>query len=131
MTIRRGKDKGKTIFFTSHHLREVEALAETVLLMEAGRIKNRCAGSVLAQTIGARCLLKVFVGDGMLDDAVGVLRDGGYVTSRNGEALRVEVPPGEKAAPLQLLSRADIEVRNFELTGAAGGELAHGGIGDE
>ncbi|MHC5114370.1 MAG: ABC transporter ATP-binding protein [Planctomycetota bacterium] len=112
-TLRRG---GKTILFTSHHLPEVEILADRVIVMDAGRMKFECGPDELGARVGARCLLKVFIAEGIMDTALDLLKDKGFAATRNGRGLHVEVPVDDKAAPLMTLGAAEIAVRNFEVT---------------
>jgi ABC-type multidrug transport system ATPase subunit len=111
------KKRGKTILFTSHHHREVESLADRVLILERGRLVDSCPARGLAEHTGARCLLHVRLADDVVDDALHVLVDGGFDVTRNGHGLHVRVPVGAKAAPIGVLARRGITVRDFEVGG--------------
>lgn len=108
------KAQGKTILFTSHRIEEVETLADTVLVMERGRVAQTCTGAELAQQLGLRTQVKLHVEPASLDRAVHVLQAQGFQVHRNGVGILVEVPPREKARPIHLLSQADIHVTDFE-----------------
>lgn len=108
------KHKGKTILFTSHRLDEVEMLADRVLVLEQGKLQHECSPRDLAQTVGLRSTLKVFVADGMIPEAVNCLLSRGILARANGTGLHVEVPPREKALPIRVLTEAAIAVRDFE-----------------
>jgi len=83
------RDKGKTIFFTSHRPEEVEGLADRVVTMESGRIvgdaaPEHCRGG------GCGCdSVEVRVPEACLERALGALRAEGFKTSRGaaGEAI--------------------------------------------
>lgn len=117
--VRRLKARGKTILFTSHHLDEVETLADRVLVLDAGRLRRTCDAHELAEAIDARCVLRIYVGEDALGTAVGALQARGFDAMRNGTSLHVTVPVRDKAAPLQILTRADLVVRDFEITTSA------------
>lgn len=109
------KERGKTILFTSHHLREVETLADRVLLLDRGRLTGSCSARGLAEHTGARCLLHVRLTAETLDDALGILTEGGFDVTRNGHGLHVTVPADQKATPIGLLARRGIAVRDFDV----------------
>lgn len=112
------KAKGRTVLFTSHHLDEVETLADRVIVLEAGRLKLDCPPNLLASALGLRGRLHVFVVPDRLDEAVSVLGTRGYVAQRNGVSLSVDVALNEKAGPIQALAEASIAVRDFDFTSA-------------
>lgn len=121
------RESGKTILFTSHHLREVETLASRVLALEAGRTAFECQPTDLAERLGARCLLRVYVEEHRIDQALKALRADGFQVTRNGSGLHVEVPASRKGAPMDALWRAQIDIVNFDLAGQSLGHTVLGG----
>jgi len=113
--MRRLKKRGKTILFTSHHLDEVVTLADRAIVLESGRLALSCPASRLAEAIGAECVLRIFVAGAAMDRALGALHERGFDAIRNGTSLHVTVPMREKAAPLEVLTRADLVVRDFDV----------------
>ncbi|GIK72098.1 MAG: ABC transporter ATP-binding protein [Chloroflexota bacterium] len=109
------KAAGKTILFTSHRIEEVEALADTVAVMESGRLHFTCSSGALAQRIGLRTQVKFMVPGHQIDLALDILRGDGLAARRNGVGVIVDVAHGEKARPIHALGRANIEVIDFEL----------------
>ena len=109
------KAGGKTVVFTSHRLEEIEALADQVLVMERGKLIQICAAADLPQRLGLRTQVKLRLAAHHLEPAIGVLQAGGYTAYRNGTGVLVDVSPGEKAKPINLLNDADIAVIDFEV----------------
>jgi len=109
------KAAGKTVIFTSHRIEEIEALANQVLVMDRGKLKLACQADELPQRLGLRTTVKLRLAEGSLDAALVVLQAGGYTAHRNGTGVLVDVPAGEKAKPIHLLSDADIAVMDFEV----------------
>lgn len=109
------KAAGKTVIFTSHRLEEIEALADQVMVMERGKLQQVCPAEALPQRLGLRTTIKLRLATSTLDTALTVLQTGGYTAYRNGTGVLVDVPAGEKAKPIQLLSDAAIAVMDFEV----------------
>jgi ABC-type multidrug transport system ATPase subunit len=109
------KAAGKTVIFTSHRIEEIEALANQVLVMDRGKLKLACQADELPQRLGLRTTVKLRLAEGSLDAALSVLQAGGHTAHRNGTGVLVDVPAGEKAKPIHLLSDADIAVMDFEV----------------
>ncbi len=109
------RDAGKAILFTSHRLREVETLADRVLVMECGEVVTTCKPRKLAEALGLKSSLRLWIDKDQLDDAVEQLRTDGFETDRNGQTVNVKVRPDEKGKPLASLSSVKIDVRDFEI----------------
>lgn len=106
---------GKTVLFTSHRLEEVERLADRVLVMQEGRMQYETTGHELAERTGMRTVVRLRMPEQQVNDALSVLSMQGFEARRNGVGVLVQVHPGEKARPIQALSRASIEVTDFEV----------------
>jgi ABC-type multidrug transport system ATPase subunit len=124
------KARGKTIFFTSHHWEELEKLADRVLILENGHLRGEHRPH-RAESEGESRLMHVHVAEEMLDGALDVLRAKGITVSRNGSGLHVQTPAGSKVAPIEALLRADIPVRDFDLTAPARNGSCFGGNDDD
>lgn len=110
------KAGGKTILFTSHRLEEIEHLGDRVLVLADGRLQFICPAAELPARLGLRAAVKLRLAAAAVPAALDVLHAGGYTAARqNGAAVLVDVPHGEKARPLHLLSQANILVDDFEI----------------
>lgn len=109
------KAAGKTLLFTSHRIEEVEMLSDQVAVMERGRLQFLCDSAHLASRLGLRTQVKFIVPGNEVERALEVLRSEGLAAQRNGVGVIVDVSPGEKARPIHTLSRARIEVIDFEM----------------
>ncbi|TVQ30208.1 MAG: ABC transporter ATP-binding protein [Phycisphaeraceae bacterium] len=114
--LRAQKRSGKTILFSSHRIDEIEALGDRVVGLDQGRISFECAPGELVRAADLRCTLQVVVPSEQLDEAMRVLRAGGYAASRNGSAVYIETLADRKAEPIIALGAARISVRNFDLS---------------
>jgi ABC-type multidrug transport system ATPase subunit len=106
---------GKTLAFSSHRLEEVTALADRVLLMEAGRLIVDTPPQELEQRLGWESTLHLFLPEAVIEPALETLTAYGMPVSRNGRGVRVQVRAGEKGKVLHMLLDAGIEIEDFTL----------------
>ncbi len=110
------KEVGKTLIFSSHRLEEVAALADRVLVLEAGVLVAECSPMELSSHLGSKAMLKLhFAGEEWIGPAVETLLEHGYQAERNGTGIWVQVVPLEKAKPISLLTEAGIPVADFHV----------------
>ena len=110
------KESGKTLIFSSHRLEEVAALADRVLVLEAGKLAAECTPAELGNYLGNQTMLKLYLaGDEWIGPAVKALAGHGYRAEKNGTGIWVQVVPLEKAKPISLLTEAGIPVADFQL----------------
>ena len=107
------KKGGKTMVFSSHQLEEVTALADRVLLLEAGKLVVDSPPEQLEQRLGWQTTLHLYLPEPGIDPALETLTQHGLHVSRNGRGVRVQVAPGEKGQVLRLLHEAGVEVDDF------------------
>ncbi len=104
---------GKTLAFSSHRLEEVTALADRVLLMEAGRLVIDAPPQELEQRLGWESTLHLYLPEPAIEPALETLTAYGMPVSRNGRGVRVQVKPGEKGKVLRMLHEAGIKIDDF------------------
>lgn len=109
------KVNGKTLAFSSHRLEEVTALADRVLLMEAGRLIVDAPPQELEQRLGWDSTLHIYLPEPVIEAALETLTPYGMPVSRNGRGVRVQVRAGEKGKVLRVLHEAGIEIEDFTI----------------
>ncbi len=114
-TLCRLRDAGKTLVFASHRPDEVITLASRVLVMEHGKLLKNTTPTELWPTDAGIQTLRLHISMGSDEAAATILRDAGHVVNLNGHGLCVSVPRNRKAEPVSVLTRASIEVRDFEI----------------
>ncbi len=107
------KQAGKTMVFSSHRLEEVTALADRVLLLEAGKLVVDAPPGELEQRLGWHTTLHLYLAETNIHPAMKSLTTYGWSVNKNGRGLRVQVKPGEKSQVLRVLYEAGLEVDDF------------------
>ncbi len=114
-TLRMLKQQGKTILFASHRPDEVIALADRVLVLEAGRLARDTTPDGLWPHERAIKLIRLHLVETPEPVAAGILVREGFAVHCNGNGLCVAVPRDRKASPISALARHEIEVRDLEV----------------
>ncbi len=109
------KEDGKTLVFSSHRLEEVMALADRVLLLEAGKLVVDAPPHELEQRLGWESSLYLYLPQHRMSLAVNTLNEMGILASPNGRGLRVPVKPGQKGQVMHTLIEAGIEIEDFAI----------------
>jgi len=109
------RQMGKTLLFASHRPDEVLALASRVLVMEKGKLISDTTPAELWPTDSPLQTLRLHISMGTDESAATVLRNAGHAVNLNGHGLCVSVPRNRKGEPMSVLSKASIEVRDFEI----------------
>jgi ABC-type multidrug transport system ATPase subunit len=107
------KVSDKTLAFSTHRLEEVTALADRVLLLEAGRLVVDAPPRDLEKRLGWESTLHLYLPERGIEPALETLTQYGMPVSLNGRGVRVPVRPGEKGKVLNILFNAGIEVEDF------------------
>lgn len=111
------KQRGVTILFSSHRPEEVEALADRVIVLQAGRVVAEGPAAGFTARLGLQTSLRLRLAQpDSLQAALARLTEEGLIARINGSgALVVTVGAGEKARPIRALERAGITVTDFEV----------------
>jgi ABC-type multidrug transport system ATPase subunit len=109
------KKRGKALVFSSHRLDEVTALADRVLLLEAGKLVVDSPPGELESRLGWESTLHLFLSEPAIAPALETLTAFGMPVSRNGRGLRVQVRAGEKWQILRVLHDAGVVIDDFTL----------------
>lgn len=107
------KRSGKTLVFSSHRLEEVTALADRVLLLEAGDLVVDAPPDQLEKRLGWQTTLHLYLHPQGILPAMDTLTQHGLAVSKNGRGVRVQVAPGKKGEVLRILHTAGVEVEDF------------------
>lgn len=114
-TLQRLRAEGKTLVFASHRPDEVIALADRVMVMERGSVVRDTTPAELWPTAAGVQTVRLHVSGCSESRAADLLREAGHMVHLNGGGLCVSVARDRKAGPIGVLSRADVEVRDFEV----------------
>lgn len=109
------KRRGKTILFTSHRLSEIAALADRVMVLDQGRLRVDCTPNDLPESQGLKRVMKIVVAEPVIDHAVAVLQQRGFIASRNGVGLHVQVTGVRMPSPIRALADEAILIRDIEM----------------
>ncbi|MCO5178670.1 MAG: ABC transporter ATP-binding protein [Candidatus Promineofilum sp.] len=109
------KKSGKTMIFSSHHLEEVTALADRVLLLEGGRLVVDSPPDQLERRLGWETTLHLYLPEEGIEPALQTLEGLGIPVSRNGRGIRVHAAPGNKGKVLRVLQESGINVEDFSV----------------
>lgn len=108
------KDEGRTIVFTSHRWSEVRSLADTVVHLEEGRVREIGAVSSLAVQQD-HVFLRLEIDESEVSYANLALTAAGFLPYSGEKSVQVTVADAHKMDIFSTLTAADIRVRNFTL----------------
>ncbi len=109
------KKSGKTLVFTSHRFEEISALADRVLLLEAGQLIVDAPPHKLEKQLGLDSMLHIYMADLEISSALETLTAHGMPVSKNGRGVRVQVSPGEKGKVMRILHDANVKIDDFTI----------------
>jgi ABC-type multidrug transport system ATPase subunit len=112
--VKRFKDEGKTVLFSSHRLEEVEFLAERVFVMKSGRLLLESSPQNLSYALGLKTKLYLTVSQTSIQNALTLLQHEGFNDiSLNGTRLCINIINSEKTLPIKKLLISEINIEDF------------------
>jgi len=115
--IREENERGATVFFSSHILGQVEAVCDTVGILQNGRLIAKDSVAGLREAAAGDTVLRVTLADGDgIDDAVAAIEglDEVSTVTADGTTLTVGCDSDAKMAVLNAVEESGSEVANFE-----------------
>lgn len=109
------KSANRTLVLTSHNLGEVGLLADRVITLEHGKAVLECSPGELDVKLGISTWLHVTVDPSLIDKALESVAGIGMKARSNGTGILIETLAQEKGRALAALTRAGIDVRDFEV----------------
>jgi ABC-2 type transport system ATP-binding protein len=114
------RDRGTTIFLTTHYLEEADALCDRLMIMDHGEIVVEGTPRDLKREVAGESVIIVFRDDGVGERAAPMLGSQAYVReiSGDGDELRLYVDEGSTALPqiLRLLDGERIGIKSMNLS---------------
>jgi ABC-type multidrug transport system ATPase subunit len=112
--LQRLKAEGRTVLFSSHRPEDVLALADRVLMLDGGHLRDAKTPRQFEQDLG-RGRLVITLRNGHLQQALSTLSSLGYDGAGEGHVLTVPVRIREKADVLSVLAREGIDIADFDV----------------
>jgi len=108
-------DRGATVFFSSHILEQVEAVADRVGILRDGELLTVDSIDGLRESVGVEGQLSITL-DGLVDGAVDAVRalDGVTVVGVDGSTITVSCSDARKVAVVDAVRRDGATVVDFE-----------------
>jgi ABC-2 type transport system ATP-binding protein len=114
------RERGTTVFLTTHYLEEADALCDRIMIMDHGRIVADGTPQELKRRVAADTIVVAIRDAQRVEHALTVLAEQPYVreASAHDENIRLYVEDGSTALPevLRLLDREQVGLRNMTLS---------------
>lgn len=113
--LKRLKHDGMTLVFSSHRPEDVLALADRVLLLDAGHLQGEMTPVAFMRSLGETSRMVLFLRNGHMREALSALAHFTVEATADGRVLTVAVQPQQKAEVLDRLARAGVELEDFDV----------------
>lgn len=112
--VKKFKDDGKTVIFSSHRLDEVNYLADRVLVMKSGRLVLESPPKKLGETLGLKIKLNLVIPQHSIKQAFDLLTKEGFNNiNLNTNILSLDVMSNERIIAFNKLLTAKIPIDDF------------------
>ena len=112
------KDRGLTVFMTTHYLEEADSLCDRIAIIDRGTIKVSGSPTQLKETVGGD-IVTLTLSEGP-DDLTGFFEniEGVKEVSRTGGVYRIKLPKAETALPaiVEGLVKKQLQIREISFT---------------
>lgn len=109
------RSHGLTTVFSSHRPEDVIAMADRVLMIEAGRMRSLLPVAEFERGLTAEARLVITLANGHLHEALSAMKRLGLPASGSGHVISVEVQEQRKAEVITLLAREGVDILDFEV----------------
>lgn len=113
--LKRLKHDGMTLVFSSHRPEDVLALADRVLLLDAGHLQGELTPVAFMRSLGETSRMVLFLRNGHMREALAALASFTVEATADNRVLTVAVQPQQKAEVLDRLARAGVELEDFDV----------------
>ncbi len=114
--VKRLKETGKTVLFSSHRLDEVDFLADRVYVLKRGKVVYEGLKENLINKLGLKTKIILSVDKSITDSALNTLRSNGFeIFSQNGYGLSVQINNNEKLQALRKILDSDIKFNDLSI----------------
>lgn len=112
--IRAERDRGATVFFSSHSLQQVEAVCDRVAILNRGRLVALDSVAGLREATGSGTRLRITV-DRVPESVLNTLRDQQGITAVevDGNTLLITCDPASKADVIATLNESGVGIADF------------------
>jgi len=115
--IRAQRVNGKAIVLSTHWLEDVPSIADSVLVLDAGRTAFHGSAKQWSAREVARSQLHLRL-NGSTSEAIPLIQSAGHEVSLTGDWLSISLPASEKARVLEALMAAGITIHDFRVEDA-------------